>query len=177
MATGAIERFIPTGLRLVTGEEVEADVVVTATGLVVKLFGGVELIVDEQVVDPSKHTIWRGMMLSDVPNYFLSFGYTNASWTLRSDVTAKAVCRLLNRMKRGGYSVCTPRLPDERMERHPVITFTSGYVQRALAFLPKQGSRQPWIVPQNYVKDRFAMRFGPVDEDLELSCNPAVVRA
>src|SRR5207342_2657733 len=97
---------------------------------------------------------------------FLSFGYTNASWTLRSDVTAKAVCRLLRHMAARGFSVCAPRLPEESMERLPVITFTSGYVQRALAFLPKQGSRQPWIVPQNYVKDRFAMRFGRLDEDL-----------
>ncbi len=177
VATGAIERFTPTGLRLVTGEEVEADVIVTATGLVVKLFGGVQLSIDGEKVNPSERVIWKGMMLSGVPNYFLSFGYTNASWTLRSDVTAKAVCRLLNRMKAGGYDVCTPRLPDEGMERLPVISFTSGYVQRALAFLPKQGSRQPWIVPQNYVKDRFAMRFSPVDEDLELSRNATTVRA
>ena len=177
IATGAIERFTPTGLRLVTGEEVDADVIVTATGLIVKLFGGVQLTVEGDVVNPSERMIWKGMMLSGVPNYFLSFGYTNASWTLRSDVTAKAVCRLLNRMTRGGYGVCTPRLSDEGIERRPVITFTSGYVQRALAFLPKQGSRQPWIVPQNYVKDRFAMRFSPIDEDLELSRNPTVVRA
>lgn len=177
VATGAIDRFTPTGLRLATGEDVEADVIVTATGLVVKLFGGVRLSIDGVAVNPSERMIWKGMMLSGVPNYFLSFGYTNASWTLRSDVTAKAVCRLLNRMKAGGYSICTPRLPDEGMERLPVISFTSGYVQRALAFLPKQGARQPWIVPQNYVKDRFAMRFGPVDEDLDLIRNTAAVRA
>jgi monooxygenase len=177
VATGAIERFTPSGLRLVTGEEVEAHVIVTATGLVVKLFGGVQLSVDGEKVNPSEHLIWKGMMLSGVPNYFLSFGYTNASWTLRSDVTAKAVCRLLRHMAARGFSVCAPRLPDERMERLPVITFTSGYVQRALAFLPKQGSRQPWIVPQNYVKDRFAMRFGRLDEDLEFSCNATDVRA
>jgi monooxygenase len=168
VATGAIERLTPTGLKLVTGEAVEADVIVTATGLVVKLFGGVELSVDGAQVHPSERTIYKGMMLSGVPNYFLSFGYTNASWTLRSDVTAKSVCRLLNHMKAGGYSVCTPRLPGDGQEQRPVITFTSGYVQRALPFLPKQGSRQPWVVPQNYVKDRFAMRFGRIDEDLEL---------
>ena len=177
VATGAIERFTPTGLRLVTGEEVEADVIVTATGLVVKLFGGVKLSIDGEAVNPAERVIWKGMMLSGVPNYFLSFGYTNASWTLRSDVTAKAVCRLLNHMKSGGHNVCTPRPSDEGMERHPVISFTSGYVQRALPFLPMQGARQPWIVPQNYVKDRFAMRFGPVDEDLEFSRNTAALRA
>ncbi|WP_395622061.1 flavin-containing monooxygenase [Sphingomonas daechungensis] len=166
VATGAIERFTPTGLRLVTGEEVKADIVVTATGLVVKLFGGVQ----------PERMIWKGMMLSGVPNYFLSFGYTNASWTLRSDVTAKAVCRLLNRMDDGGFTVCAPRIPDGGMERLPVISFSSGYVQRALPFLPKQGSRQPWIVPQNYVKDRFAMRLGPIDEDLEMTRNATAVR-
>ena len=115
-------------------------------------------------------------MLSGVPNYFLSFGYTNASWTLRSDVTAKSVCRLLNHMKASGATVCIPRLPN-KMERLPVLTFTSGYVQRALPFLPKQGSRQRWVVPQNYVKDRFAMRFGRIDEDLELLRNGTAVRA
>lgn len=176
VATGAIERFTPTGLKLVTGEEVEADVIVTATGLVVKLFGGVQLGIDGQPVNPSERMIYKGMMLSGVPNYFLSFGYTNASWTLRSDVTAKSVCRLLNHMKAGGFTVCTPRLPED-MKRHPALTFTSGYVQRALPFLPKQGSRQPWIVPQNYVKDRLAMRFGRIDEDLEFKRNGTAVRA
>ena len=177
VATGAIERFTPNGLKLVTGEAVEADVIVTATGLVVKLFGGVQLSVDGETVNPSERMIYKGMMLDGVPNYFLSFGYTNASWTLRSDVTAKSVCRLLNHMKAGGLTVCTPRLPDGGQERRPVITFTSGYVQRALPFLPKQGTRQPWIVPQNYVKDRFAMRFGRIDEDLELRRNGTAVRA
>jgi monooxygenase len=177
VATGPIERFTPDGLKLVTGENVEADVIVTATGLVVKLFGGVQLSVDGVSVNPSERMIYKGMMLDDVPNYFLSFGYTNASWTLRSDVTAKSVCRLLNHMKAGAYTVCTPRLPDEGQEQRPVITFTSGYVQRALPFLPKQGARQPWIVPQNYVKDRFAMRFGRIDEDLELRRNGTAVRA
>ena len=177
VATGAIERFTPAGLKLVTGEEVEADVIVTATGLVVKLFGGVQLSVDSESVNPPERMIYKGMMLDGVPNYFLSFGYTNASWTLRSDVTAKSVCRLLNHMKEGGFTVCTPRLPDEGQEQRPVITFTSGYVQRALPFLPKQGTRQPWVVPQNYVKDRFAMRFGRIDEDLELRRNGTAVRA
>ena len=177
VATGAIKRFTPAGLKLVTGEEVEADVIVTATGLVVKLFGGVQLSVDSESVNPPERMIYKGMMLDGVPNYFLSFGYTNASWTLRSDVTAKSVCRLLNHMKEGGFTVCTPRLPDEGQEQRPVITFTSGYVQRALPFLPKQGTRQPWVVPQNYVKDRFAMRFGRIDEDLELRRNGTAVRA
>ncbi len=177
IATGAVERFTPKGLHLATGEEVPADIVVTATGLVVKLFGGIDLTVDGERVIPGERLIYKGMMLSGVPNFFLSFGYTNASWTLRSDVTARAVCKILNHMARRGFDVCTPREPKERLERIPVISFSSGYVQRALPSLPKQGNRQPWLVPQNYVKDRLAMRFVPVDADLEFSRNATAVRA
>ena len=166
VATGAVKRFTAKGLRLATGEEVPADVVVTATGLVVKLFGGIELDVDGKAVSPADRLIYKGMMLSGVPNFFLSFGYTNASWTLRSDVTARAVAKILNHMRRRRFSVCTPREPDG-VERQPVIAFSSGYVQRALPFLPKQGSRRPWAVPQNYIKDRLAMRLTRIDEDLE----------
>ena len=168
VATGAIERFTPEGLRLITGETVAADLVVTATGLVVKLFGGIDLVVDGRKVIPADRLIYKGMMLSGVPNLFLSFGYTNASWTLRSDVTARAVCRILNYIRRRGFEVCTPREP-AGIERLPVIAFSSGYVQRALPLLPKQGSRPPWAVPQNYIKDRLAMRLTRVDADLEFS--------
>jgi cation diffusion facilitator CzcD-associated flavoprotein CzcO len=177
IATGAIERFTPAGLLLETGEEIPADIVVTATGLNVKLFGGISLRVDDKEIIPSEHVVYKGMMLSGVPNFFLSFGYTNASWTLRSDITARAVCKILNYMDRRGFQVCTPREPWDMTERLPVISFSSGYVQRALAFLPRQGSRQPWIVPQNYVKDRLAMRVVPVDADLEFSRNATAVRA
>lgn len=169
VATGATECFTPDGLKLATGENVPADVVVTATGLVLRLLGGVALKVDGHSIHPPDHVIYRGMMLDGVPNLFLSFGYTNASWTLRSDLTARAVCRLLNHMRAKGVSVVTPRLPASAMERKPIVEFSSGYIQRALPILPKQGSRQPWMVVQNYVKDRLAMRFGRVDEDLEFS--------
>jgi cation diffusion facilitator CzcD-associated flavoprotein CzcO len=168
VATSAIERFTPDGLRLISGEKVAADVIVTATGLVVKLFGGIDLVVDGCKVVPAERLIYKGMMLSGVPNLFLSFGYTNASWTLRSDVTARAVCRILNYIRRRGFGVCTPREP-AGVERLPVIAFSSGYVQRALPLLPKQGSRPPWAVPQNYIKDRLAMRLTRVDTDLEFS--------
>ena len=96
---------------------------------------------------------------------------------MRSDVTARAVCKILNHMARRGFDVCTPREPKEGLERIPVISFSSGYVQRTLLSLPKQGNRQPWLVPQNYVKDRLAMRFVPVDADLEFSRNATAVRA
>jgi hypothetical protein len=116
------------------------------------------------------------MMLGGVPNLFFSFGYTNASWTLRSDITARAVCRLLNHMRSEGQATCTPREPKD-METRPVIDFSSGYVKRAERVLPKQGSRDPWLVRQNYVLDRLAMRFGRIDEDLELGRARTVVRA
>ena len=176
IATGEIERFTPNGLRLETGEQVDADVVITATGLVVKLLGGVELDVDGNKVIPGNHLIYKGIMLGGVPNFFLSFGYTNASWTLRSDITARAVARILNHMSRNGLTACTPREPAS-VDRRPIITFSSGYVKRALPFLPKQGSRSPWAVPQNYIKDWLSMRFTPLDKDLEFTRGDAVVRA
>ena len=166
IATGAIERFTPGGLRLATGDEVRADVVVTATGLVMKLAGGIALSVDGAPVSLPDRFIYQGMMLSDVPNLFISFGYVNASWTLRSDLTARSVCRLLNQMASRRLSSVVPRA-DGGLERRPVIAFSSGYVQRAQGVLPSQGHRAPWRVPQNYVVDSLAMVFGRIDEGLE----------
>ena len=166
IATGAIERFTSTGLRLASGQEIQADLVVTATGLNVRLLGGIALEIDGKHVDAAGLVVWKGMMLSGVPNLALSFGYVNASWTLRSDLTARTFCRLLNFMSRNDVIVCTPRMPSG-MGRRPVIDFSAGYVQRALASLPSQGDRQPWLVRQNYVRDLAAMRFGPIGEDLE----------
>ena len=168
IATGPIERFTKDGLRLGTGEEVKADVVVTATGLVVKILGGIEINVDGEPVRPADRLIWKGMMLSGVPNVFFAFGYTNASWTLRSDLTARLACRLLKHMKRRGIATIVPREPDKGMDRKPVIDFSSGYVKRAEGVLPKQGSRHPWNVRQNYLRDLLAMRFSRIDEDLVL---------
>ena len=168
IATGEIERFVPEGVRLKSGETVPADLVVTATGLNMRLLGGVELNVNGAPIRPTDHVIYKGMMLSGVPNLFVSFGYANASWTLRSDLTARAVCRLLNRMDRRGVEVCTPRA-DPVLCRLPVLGLTSGYVQRAAGTLPSQGDRQPWIVPQHYLRDAAAMTFRPIDEELEFA--------
>ena len=172
IATGAIERFTPEGLKLSTGENVKAEVVVAATGLNMKLAGGIELIADGEPVRLPERFIYKGMMLSDVPNLFLSFGYANASWTLRSDLTARSVCRLLNRMQRRGQAICVPRV-DRAMHRRPVIEFSSGYVTRSESLLPSQGDRHPWRVRQNYVRDLAAMTFSPVDEALEFAKQPA----
>ena len=168
IATGEIERFILEGLRLKNGETIPADVVVTATGLNMRLLGGVELEVDGVSVSAPDHVIYKGMMLSGVPNLFVSFGYTNASWTLRSDLTARAVCRLLNRMDAKGQKVCVARPPAD-LEKTSIMELNSGYVQRSASFLPGQGDRQPWRVPQHYLKDLTAMTLRPIDEGLELA--------
>jgi Predicted flavoprotein involved in K+ transport len=168
VATGAIERFVPGGLKLTSGETIAADVVVTATGLNMRLLGGIDLSVDGESVRASEHFIYKGMMLSGVPNLFVAFGYTNASWTLRADLTARSVCRLLNAMESKRQKVCVARPPSD-LERRPVMELTSGYVSRAAAGLPGQGDRQPWRVPQHYLKDAAGMTLRPIDEGLELA--------
>jgi monooxygenase len=165
MVTDEIERFTPGGLGLVSGIEIEADIVVTATGLDVKLLGGIALFVDGEKVAVADRFNYKGMMLSDVPNLALAFGYTNASWTLKCDLTARYVCRLLNHMDRHGQAICVPRL-DARIERQPMLDFTSGYVRRAAAILPGQGPAPPWRVHQNYLKDLAALRFHAVTDEV-----------
>ena len=172
VATGVIERFTPGGLKLANGEEVAADVVVTATGLSMKLAGGIALSHDGAPVNLPDRFIYKGMMLSGVPNLFISFGYVNASWTLRSDLTARSVCRLLNHMDARGQSTVVAR-PDGELERRPVIDFSSGYVARAQGVLPSQGHRAPWQVPQNYVVDLLAMTFSPIGQNLEFGGEPS----
>ncbi|GGO97900.1 cation diffusion facilitator CzcD-associated flavoprotein CzcO [Stakelama pacifica] len=170
VVTGGIERFTPGGIRVKSGEEVPADIIVTATGLRMKLMGGITLRIDGEPVDPSRSYSYKGLMLSDIPNLAVTFGYTNASWTLKADLTAAYVCRLLNAMRRRGLRQCTPRLA-QTMEELPFLDFNSGYVLRAKDQLPRRGTRGPWRVNQNYLKDIIAMRFGSVDDQMEFS-NP-----
>jgi monooxygenase len=164
--TGAIERFTPDGLRMQTGQEVAADVIVTATGLNVRLLGGSAIEVDGRSIKPADLIVWKGMMLSGVPNLFLAFGYTNASWTLRSDLTARSMCRLLNAMNAKRQKVCIAR-PPAHLKRRSILELSSGYVERAAGTLPGQGDRQPWRVPQHYLRDAAAMMLRPIDEGLE----------
>jgi cation diffusion facilitator CzcD-associated flavoprotein CzcO len=164
VVTGTIERFTKNGIRLASGEELEADIVVTATGLVVKLLGGIAISADGTPVTPAEHINYKGMMLSDVPNMVLSFGYTNASWTLKCDLTARYFCRLIRHMDRHGLAVCVPRLPAGGVERQPMLDFSSGYVQRAAASLPGQGTAPPWRVYQNYFRDFAALGMGTVTD-------------
>jgi monooxygenase len=164
VVTDEIETFTETGLQLKSGQQLEADIIVTATGLVLKLMSGLQLYVDGAAVEMSKTMAYKGMMFSDVPNLASAFGYTNASWTLKCDLTAEYVCRILKFMDQHGYAQCTPRVNDPSVKEEPVLDFTSGYVQRALHTLPSQGSKTPWRLHQNYVKDLSMLRYGRVDD-------------
>jgi cation diffusion facilitator CzcD-associated flavoprotein CzcO len=162
LVTDHIETFTETGLRLKSGGELAADLIVTATGLVLVPFGKAKLSVDGRAVDPAKTFIYKGMMYSDVPNLASVFGYTNASWTLKADLVCEYVCRLINHMDRGSYRQCTPRNADPSLTEEPWVNFSSGYIQRALAKQPKQGSKRPWKLYQNYALDLLSLRFGSV---------------
>src|SRR5271157_4968316 len=164
VVTDEIETFTEKGLRLRSGEELEADIIVTATGLKVQLMGGMEVCVDGARVNLSRAMSYKGMMYSDVPNLASSFGYTNASWTLKSDLTAEYVCRLLKHMDAGRFDYCTPRKRDASIAEEPAIDFSSGYIQRAMDVLPKQGSKRPWRLHQNYALDLLEFRFANVDD-------------
>ena len=164
IVTDEIDTFTETGLRLRSGNEIEADIIVTATGLRLKLLGGTQIVVDGALVDMSRTLGYKGVMFSDIPNFASAFGYTNASWTLKADLTAAYVCRLLNYMDERGYASCTPRRRDPEIVEEPMVNFTSGYFLRASASLPKQGSKKPWRLYQNYALDTFALRLGKVDD-------------
>ena len=164
IVTDTIERFTASGIQLGSGEHLDADIIVTATGLNLKLLAGLQLVVDGDPVDLSKTMAYKGMMYSDVPNAASAFGYTNASWTLKCDLTAEYVCRILNYMDQNGFVQCTPRRNDPELKEERVLDFTSGYVQRALHTLPSQGSKTPWKLHQNYVKDLSMLRYGKVDD-------------
>jgi monooxygenase len=163
IVTGEIDAFTESGIRLKSGETLAADVVVTATGLKMRLMGGIDLVVDGETVDISKRYLYKGMMLSDVPNAAYSIGYTNASWTLKCELIARYVCRLLNHMDAREYTIVAPRVREMAGEE-PAIALSSGYVQRAIATLPKQGSRRPWKLYQNYALDMLALRFCALED-------------
>lgn len=165
VVTDHIASFTEDGIALESGAHLPADVVITATGLNAKLMSGLTLVVDGELVDFSKTIVFKGTMYSGVPNLASAVGYTNASWTLKCDLTAEHVCRLLNHMERNGYASVTPRPRDPHMETAPLLPLMSGYVKRALGTLPKQGTRAPWRVYQNYLADLVALRYGRVAEE------------
>jgi monooxygenase len=164
VVTSHIDTFTEKGILLKDGNELEADIIVTATGLNLQVLGGLEVAVDGRAVDFAKTLNYKGMMYSDVPNLASSFGYTNASWTLKCDLTCEYVCRLINYMDRHGHKSCVPHNVDPSITELPSVDFTSGYVQRSIAKLPKQGSKRPWRLYQNYALDILTLRFGKVDD-------------
>ena len=162
VVTDRIERFTETGIALASGATLDADVVVSATGLQLALLGGAELQVDRRRVDPASTVSYKGLMYSGIPNLASTFGYTNASWTLKADLTSQYVCRLLMHMKKTGARQCLPQAPGSPLQ--PWVDFSSGYFQRAADRLPKQGTTRPWKLNQNYLRDLLALRFGAVDD-------------
>ena len=160
VVTDHIDCFTGNGLRLKSGKELQADIIVTATGLELQFLSDVVFTVDGEVLEPGRALSYKGMMVSGVPNMALSAGYTNASWTLKCDLTCDYVCRLLNYMDRHGYRICTPVNRDPNLEVEAYMSLSSGYIQRALDKFPRQGARAPWKLYQNYIRDIFALRFG-----------------
>jgi monooxygenase len=169
IVTDTIETFTETGLRLASGEELEADIIVTATGLNLLPLGGIELAVDGTDVRIPETVGYKGMMLSGVPNLAVTLGYTNASWTLKADLVAQYACRLLNHMDARGYAICTPQAPASGSETAPWLDLKSGYVLRSAAALPKQGTTPPWRLHQNYLRDIPLLRRGPVDDAMDFA--------
>lgn len=169
VVTDTIDGFTETGIRLSSGKSLDADIVVTATGLKLNVLGDVAFSIDGAPIEWDKTLNYRGCMFSDVPNLISVFGYTNASWTLKADLVLSYMCRLVNELERRAMTVATP-VRDPTVMEEPFLDFSSGYVQRALAMLPKQGSRRPWKLYQDYVRDLLSLRFGSLhDGTLEFS--------
>ena len=164
VVTDTIDTFTEQGIKLASGAKLPADLIVTATGLELEVLGGVAVTVDGAPIDFSKAMTYKGMMYAGVPNLASAFGYTNASWTLKADLTCEYVCRLINHLDKRGAKVCTPRLTDASITPVPWVDFSSGYFQRSLAKLPKQGSKRPWKLYQNYALDIVSLKFGKMED-------------
>ena len=167
VVTDHITSFTETGIQLASGEHLDADIIITATGLELVTLGEMDFFVDGNQVDFAKTWTYKGFAYSDIPNMASTFGYINASWTLRSDLTAEYVCRLLNHMRKKGVAQCTPRLreQDRSMKERPWIDgFSSGYMQRMMHRMPLQGDHEPWINPQNYRRDKKMFKHSPIDD-------------
>jgi cation diffusion facilitator CzcD-associated flavoprotein CzcO len=173
VTTDHIDRFVPEGIRLRSGATLEADVVVSATGLSLLPLGGITLTVDGQAVDPGRTVAYRGLMLGGVPNLAYCMGYTNASWTLRADLSHRYVCRLLSYLDKHGYATATPR--ETPGNRRPLLDLTSGYVRRALDRFPQQGDKSPWTVRQNYLLDVLTSPRSDVRRDMTFTRRTAPV--
>lgn len=170
MATDHIDTFTETGIALASGEEIPADIVITATGLNLLAFGGMQLAVDGQEVNLPDTMAYKGLMLSGIPNFAYTVGYTNASWTLKADLVSEYVCRLLKHMDANGYRQCVPER-DPSVAEEPFMDFAAGYVQRSIHEFPKQGSRAPWRLRMNYLRDILTLRRGSVRDGMHFTTN------
>ena len=164
VVTDHIDQFTKEGIQLKSGDELKADIIITATGLNLEVCNGIRLLVDNDEVDISKTMTYKGMMFSNVPNLVATFGYTNASWTLRADLTSEYVCRLINYLNKKDYAYCSPRVDQSVKHDGNWLDFSSGYITRSMHKFPKQGSRDPWRNTQNYPRDVFAIRWGNIDD-------------
>jgi monooxygenase len=164
VVTDRIERFTERGILLESGRELEADVIVTATGLDMLAFGGMELVVDGEPVEIRDTLAYKSMLLSGVPNFAFAVGYTNASWTLKVDLVCEHLCRMLAAMDARGADTVVPIADDPTIERRPLLDFDAGYVRRGVDRFPSQGSHGPWTVAMSYAADRERLREGPVED-------------
>lgn len=164
VVTDHIESFIENGILLKSGKELQADLIVSATGLKLKISGGITTIVDGKQMDQSQLVNYKGLMMQNIPNAVAIIGYTNASWTLKADLVCAYTCSLINYMDKHNYKSCVPILSDESIKKEAIIDFTSGYVQRSLSQLPKQGDKFPWRLHQNYIKDLIVLKYRKIDD-------------
>ena len=164
IVTDHIATFTEDGILLESGKELKADLIVSATGLIIKIAGGMKIKVDGQNIDISKLLNYKGVMLQNLPNIATIIGYTNASWTLKADLACAYVCRLIKYMDTKGYKSCVPKSEDKNPETVPVIDFSSGYIQRSLDKMPKQGKNYPWRLHQNYIKDTIILKHRKIDD-------------
>ncbi len=168
IVTDTIQYFMESGIKLKSGRELEADIIISATGLQIQLLGGMNVKINGQEMDSGQIHCYKGVLFGGVPNFAVAIGYTNASWTLKCDLNSLFVVRLLKHMDRHNYKVITPRYDPDKFESQPLLDFDAGYIKRALDILPKQGNSKPWKVYQNYLKDTLALKYGSVrDEYLE----------
>ncbi len=164
VVTDKIVRFTKTGILLESGRELKADIIVTATGLNVQLFGGIEVSVDGEVKNPSESLVYKAFMLSGIPNMAFMFGYTNSSWTLKVGLVCDHLCRLIRYMDQNGYTTVMPVADDPRMTIRPMLDFEAGYIMRAADSLPRQGDSGPWTIEMDYWADHARLRKGPVED-------------
>lgn len=170
IVTGHIKQFLPDGIEMASGEQIPADAIIIATGLNLKIFGGIELSIDGDTIDVSQKLVYRGLMLDGIPNFGFAIGYTNSSWTLKVDIVCEYLCKLIRKMDQLGQAVCIPEKPQGDFATRPLLDFEAGYVKRSISALPRQGEHYPWKMDLDYMSDMRSLKSKPVLEpSLKLS--------